>query len=304
MGYVPNAVAQSLQGRRTNTIGVVVPSISDPYLANLVNGIEQIAQPAGFSVLLSATHNDPELEAHCLDVFRQRRVDGILLASTRGMPPPSVLKSGPFVLVNNQSDLPRAMMHSVSVDDRAGSEVAARHLLSLGHRAIGYVGAASRAVSNKNRLQGFRDAMDGAGVVIDESAIIVDPEMRAEPDEDVAIGNRALSKLLERRVTAIVCYNDMIALGVLLACRDLHIDVPGQLSVIGFDNVPVASYTEPGLTTVHQPAREIGMIAMQTLQNLIDDKPSRNTVVTPRLIERGSTAAPAKLTAKPAKRRG
>jgi DNA-binding LacI/PurR family transcriptional regulator len=292
MGYVPNALAQSLQGRKTNTIGIIVPTIADPFLADVVAGIESIARPAQYSVLLTATHNDPEIERQGIENFRQRRVDGVIMTTTRGLPPTLALKSNPFVLINNESEQSRPNLHHVIVDDLGGTVLATKHLLGLGHSAIGYVGVSSRTRSNQKRLQGFRDAMDGAGVRIDPHRVVIDACMTAEPDDDICAGRSALLQLRAHNATAAVCYNDMVAVGMLMACRDHGVRVPQDLSIIGFDDVPIASYSQPALTTIHQPRREIGSVGMQTLLNLIDAKPARNLIVSSRLIVRGTTAPP------------
>jgi DNA-binding LacI/PurR family transcriptional regulator len=292
MGYVPNALAQSLQGRKTNTIGIIVPTIADPFLADVVAGIESVARPSHYGVLLTATHNDPEIERQGLETFRQRRVDGVIMTTTRGLPSTLALKSNPFVLINNESEQSRPNLHHVIVDDLGGTLLATKHLIHLGHTKIAYVGVSSRTRSNQKRLQGFRDAMDGAGIQIDANRIIIDACMTAEPDDDICAGRSALPLLLAHDATAAVCYNDMVAIGLQMACRDQGISVPDTLSIVGFDDIPLASYAQPTLTTVHQPRKDIGSVGMQTLLNLIDGKPARNLIVSARLVTRETTAPP------------
>jgi DNA-binding LacI/PurR family transcriptional regulator len=292
MGYVPNALAQSLQGRKTNTIGIIVPTIADPFLADVVAGIESVARPSQYSVLLTATHNDPEIERQGLETFRQRRVDGVIMTTTRGLPSTLALKSNPFVLINNESEQSRPNLHHVIVDDLGGTLLATKHLIHLGHTKIAYVGVSSRTRSNQKRLQGFRDAMDGAGIQIDPNRVIIDACMTAEPDDDICAGRSALPLLLAHDATAAVCYNDMVAIGLQMACRDQDVRVPEALSIVGFDDIPLASYSQPALTTVHQPRKDIGNVGMQTLLNLIDGKPARNLIVSARLITRDTTSPP------------
>jgi LacI family transcriptional regulator/LacI family repressor for deo operon, udp, cdd, tsx, nupC, and nupG len=302
MGYVPNAVAQSLQGRRTNTIGIIVNSISDPFLADIIGGIEHIARPANYSVLLTASHNDPEVERQGLETFRQRRVDGVIMSSTAGIPPAAALKGMPCVFLNNQSVLPKTNVYAVSVDNVAGMLAATRHLIGLGHTAISYIGVTSRAASNADRTQGYRDALDGAGILIDERRVIQVATMISEPDQDINAGRTSLQRLIDTQTTAVVCYNDMVAIGLMLACRERGINVPGDLSIVGFDDVQMASYTEPALTTIEQPRRELGSVAMQNLLQLIDGKPARSLIVSSRLIVRGSSAPLARRPARAANR--
>src|SRR5205085_3065474 len=167
MGYTPNAIAQSLQTRRTSTIGLVVTTIDDPFLGDVVKGVEEVARAAGFSVLLSATHNDPDQEMVVIETFHRRRVDGILVASSRIT---SKYKRRldyirvPTVLINSQAESQDELLHWVAVDDRTGAQLAVEHLLQLGHSSIGYLGVSCRPRSNQLRLQGYQDALATAGM--------------------------------------------------------------------------------------------------------------------------------------------
>lgn len=294
MGYVPNAIAQSLQNRRTNTIGVVVTSIADPFFAEVVNGIEQVAKPAGFSVILSASHRDSEQELAAVEGFHRRRVDGILVGDARISDQHRVQLARiavPTVLINTQVEDQSETFYSVMVDDFLGARLAVEHLLGLGHRAIGYLGAGNRPRSNQRRLEGYRRALSEAG-------IMPQPEWAVQTsaanllENDVEVGQQLLPGLLAEGVSAVFCYNDMMAVGALMACRELGLHVPGDLSVAGFDDIALARYVNPPLTTVHQPMQEIGRFATQMLLDLLDEKRVQNHVLTPFLVERGSSAPP------------
>lgn len=289
MGYVPNAVAQSLQGQSTQTVGVLVTTVSDPFFADVLEGIEQVARPAGYTVLFSAAHNDPDEERRCFDNFRKRRVDGLIMASARGIPPSDLSAGLPLVLLNNQAERPAESIHSVSVDDRMGAQLAAAHLIELGHRQIGYIGVASRAASNQRRHQGYIDALAFAGLPADDRFVITAASMAADPDADVVAGRTLLPQLLADEVTAVFCYNDMVAIGALMACRQLGLRVPEDVSILGFDDIALARYTMPELTTVRQPREEMGRVAMQTLLSLLDGKRTRGFVAQPVLLVRSST---------------
>ncbi|MBE8989687.1 LacI family DNA-binding transcriptional regulator [Nostoc sp. LEGE 12450] len=292
MNYVPNAIAQSLQNKRTNTIGVVVTSIADPFFAEVVDGIEQIARPAGLSVLLSASHRDLEQEMAAIDTFHRRRVDGILVADSR------ISKQHikqltqiavPTVLINGQTEDQCEIFHSVAIDDRLGARLATEHLISLGHTAIGYLGVSDRSRSNRQRLEGYQIALAEAGLPQNPDWVAISDEYDTRIS-DVATGQNMLSKLLTAEVTGIFCYNDMVAVGALLACQELGILVPRNLSLVGFDGIALGSYVTPTLTTVSQPMLEIGGYAMQMLIDLLADKAVENRVLSPFLIERGSSA--------------
>jgi DNA-binding LacI/PurR family transcriptional regulator len=293
MGYTPNAIAQSLQTQRTRTIGLVVTSIADPFLSDVVKGVEEVARAADFSVLLSATHNDPEQEMAVIETFHRRRVDGILVASsriTREYQHRLDRIQVPTVLINSQAESQAEMLHWVAVDDGVGAQLAVEYLLSLGHRAIGYLGISSRPKSSRQRLQGYRAALLSAGVDARDDWIIVSTGSEASHEEDVAIGQAALPGLLSSGVSAVFCYNDMTAIGVLLACRERGILVPQRLSVVGFDDIKMANYVVPALTTVSQPKLELGRKAARVMLDLLDNLPGQNHLLQPTLVVRDSAA--------------
>jgi len=293
MGYTPNAIAQSLQRRRTSTIGLVVTSIADPFWGDVMKGVEEVARAAGFSVILSASHNDPDQEMTIIETFHRRRVDGVLVAASR-------ITSNyrerlnrirvPTVLINSQAESEGNLLHWVSVDDPAGAQLAVEHLLQLGHRSIGYLGTGTRPRSNRQRLLGYQSALAAAGVSYRDAWAVITPGDEASLEEDVAAGQTSLPRLLDSGVTAVFCYNDMIAIGVLIACRERGIAVPQELSVIGFDDIKMTSYVTPPLTTIHQPKVELGRLAAQVMLDLLHNRPGRNYTLPPTLIERASTA--------------
>lgn len=295
MGYTPNAVAQSLQTKRTYSIGLVVTSIDDPFFSDVVRGVEEVAQPAGFSVFLNASHNDPEQEIEVIETFHRRRVEGILVASSRiGSNHPDRLAriDVPVVLINSEAEEDSDFLHSVTVDDQVGAREAVEHLIELGHRRIGYLGAGNRPLSNQRRLQGYLNALRAVDVTPPESWIGIASPVGNGRDADVTAAEEMTPRLLDTGVTAIFCFNDMIATGALLACKARGMRVPDACSVIGFDDIDLARYVTPPLTTVQQRKREMGRLAMQMLHNLIEGESVDNRVLAPRLVRRESTAAP------------
>src|SRR6266568_4064998 len=293
MGYTPNAIAQSLLTRQTSTIGLVVTSISDPFWGDVMKGVEEVARAAGFSVFLSASHNDPDQEMAIIETFHRRRVDGILIAASRITNNNNKrLKSFrvPTVLINSQTESEATLLHWVSVDDRKGAQLAVEHLLRLGHRSIGYLGISSRPRSNQQRLLGYQSALATAGVPCCDAWVVITAGDEASHEEDVTAGQTALPRLLDAGVTAIFCYNDMTAIGVLMACRERGIAVPEELSVIGFDDIRMASYVTPPLTTVQQPKVQLGCLATQVMLDLLNHRPGRNHILMPTLMLRASTA--------------
>jgi LacI family transcriptional regulator/LacI family repressor for deo operon, udp, cdd, tsx, nupC, and nupG len=299
MGYTPNALAQSLQTHRSHTLGLVVTSIADPFIADVVRGVEEIARPAGFSVFLSAAYNDPAQEVEVIETFHRRRVDGILVASGRISSNYEAHLSRvkvPTVLLNNEARGDGRRLHWVRVDDDLGAQLATDHLLHLGHRAIGYLGVANRPRSNDQRLAGYRAALAAARVAAPDAWVAM-PDAAGDdtqdgPAADLAAGQRLLSQLLAAGVTAVFCFNDMVAVGALLACRSRGMVVPRDLSIVGYDDIEVARYVTPPLTTVAQPRLRLGTLATQVLLDLLAERPVQNHVLPPALAIRESTAPP------------
>ncbi|GHO46109.1 LacI family DNA-binding transcriptional regulator [Ktedonospora formicarum] len=295
MGYTPNAIAQSLQTRQSRTIGLVVTSIADPFFGDVVKGVEEVARAANFSVLLSASYNDPDQTVAIIENYQRRRVDAILVASSRiatnhshHIPQIHI----PTVLINSQGELQARQLRRVSVDDRQGAQLAVQHLLQLGHRTIGYLGSKGRPGSNQQRLQGYRDALAEVGIEEQAGWVVQSPCDEASQDEDMNAGRSALPALLTAGVTAIFCYNDMIAIGLLRACRERGIEVPQALSIIGFDDIQIASCMTPPLTTIHQPRVELGRLAAQVTLDLLNGHEGDDHCLSPSLVLRDSTAPP------------
>ncbi len=295
MGYTPNAVAQSLQTRQTSTIGLVVTSIADPFVSDVVKGVEEVARAAGFSVFLSASHNHPDQEMTVIETFHRRRVDGILVASSRVS---SIHKQRldriqvPTILINSQAESQHQLLHWVAVDDHKGGWLAVEHLLQLGHRSIGYLGTESRPRSNRQRFEGYQQALAAAGISRRDGWTVIASGTDTLYEEDVAVGQTLLPRLLDAGVTAVFCYNDMFAIGALLACRERGIAVPQELSIVGFDDIQMADYVTPRLTTIHQPKVRLGHLAMELLLDQLNARPVRNHVLSPTLKLRDSTAPP------------
>ncbi|HEX9441119.1 MAG TPA: LacI family DNA-binding transcriptional regulator, partial [Roseiflexaceae bacterium] len=288
MGYIPNAIAQSLQMQRTNSVGLVVTSIADPFFGDVVKGVEEVARTAHMSVFLSASQNDPEQEMAVIETFHRRRVDGILVVASRVSSEHAERLNHiqvPTVIINGQAEARYEQLHSVAVDDYAGARLAVEHLLRLGHRPIGYLGTATRPGSNLRRLTGYRDVLATAGIAYDEARVAIATEPEATQD-DVAAGCELLPRLLDARVTAIFCYNDMMAVGALMACRERGVGVPQDCSIVGFDDIAIGQYVQPPLTTIHQPKLRMGALAMQMLLDLLDQRPVQDQVLAPTLVVR------------------
>jgi len=294
MGYTPNAVAQSLKGQRSNTIGVVVTSIADPFYGRLVRGIDEVAKQGIVDVFLGVSYNNAEQELAVIESFHRRRVDGIITASSRLTSEhlEQLKRIGvPIVLINRQSEGDFDQFHTVQVDNYGGARRAMDHLLTLGHAAIAYLGATNRPQSNRERKDGYCDALQAAGVAIKDGWIQEAPPQRRSYSDDVADGQSLMLEALHAGITAAFCYNDMYAIGALMTCRELGLTVPNQVSIVGFDDVELAQYVTPPLTTVHQPKLRLGQLGMEMLLSLMEDQPVDDQIVPLELVVRRSTAA-------------
>jgi DNA-binding LacI/PurR family transcriptional regulator len=292
-GYVPNAVARSLVSRSTRTVGVVVTTIADPFIGEVVEGIESTANANGYSVILANSQADPELEIKVVDSFSQRRVDGILVTASRVGALHSKHLAGtnvPIVLINNQGRNNRGgdFAYSVGIDNVAASREIMTHLIKLGHRRIAYIGDRMGYHSDTERLSGYRAMLKAVRVKLDSDLVIRGdgrPEQGAEATE--------LLLRLPDPPSAIFCYNDMTALGALRAAAAHGLRVPYDLSIAGFDDLFVASYSSPPLTTIRQPKQEMGRQAMSILLQLLAGEDPESRILLPgELVVRASTASP------------
>ena len=287
MGYVPNIVAQSLQTKTTRTIGIIVASINDPFFGRIVEGIENVAQEANYSIFLSTSRNDPDQEMAMIEHLYRRRVDAIIINSLwRDRKHRQELDriKVPIVSINNQTE--GEDLHSIAVDDVQGGYLATKHLLDFGHRQIGFVGTENRPKSNRQRLEGFKKAHENAAVPMDPDLITT-----PEAEDDVGRGKRALDVFREAKATAAFCYNDMTAIGLMTACRDEGIRVPEEFSIVGYDDLVLTNHVTPSLTTIHQPRLTLGKRAMQLALDLLnkEESPVSDQILECGLVVRKST---------------
>jgi DNA-binding LacI/PurR family transcriptional regulator len=285
-GYRASAVARGLVTRKTRTIGIVVTSIADPFVAEVVSGIEQSANDNGYSIFLADSNADPDRETNVVRSLAERRVDGIIVTASRVgalyVPMLSEMMV-PIVLVNNQH--PGSFVHSIMIENAAASREATRHLIKLGHRRIAYLGDQFGYQSDTERCAGYREALRQAGLAYQEQLVV---HGDGKPEAAIAAMENLLT--LPEPPTAVFCYNDMSAIGALRAIRLRGLRVPEDISLVGFDDLFVACYTHPRLTTVRQPMRRMGLLAMESLLKLMTGHDSANIIKVPaELIVREST---------------
>jgi LacI family transcriptional regulator/LacI family repressor for deo operon, udp, cdd, tsx, nupC, and nupG len=292
MGYIPNAVARGLKAQRSGTVGLVVTSLTDPFFSEVMAGVDAVAGEADLSMFVTASHNDPEREMAVIETFHRRRVDGIIVAASRlsGRYYSRLARIRvPIVLVNQHTDEAQPDFHSVALDERAGAHLAVAHLLDLGHRRIGYLGLGNRQRSNRQRQEGYARALQDAGIAPAADWAHIVPEPEIGDLEDDAVGVRAFPKMLATGMTAVFCYNDRTAAGALLACRQQGIAVPDELSLVGFDDIELARWLSPALTTIRQPREALGRTAMEMMLALLDGASVEDRLLSPKLVRRAST---------------
>jgi LacI family transcriptional regulator len=264
--YTPSGVARSLKLRVTHTIGLVITDIENPFYPELVRAIEDRAHELGYSLLLGNSVEDPDREAAYLDLLASRRVDGVIVAAAGVAERHAATLAAsaiPAVLVNCETadgSLPAAVS-----DNRGGGRLAAEHLLGLGHRRLGVVTVAQLDRSAIDRVAGVRDALEAAG--IDGSTLAC-----AAGERTVSGGQDAMHRLLARRpaVTGVVSHNDVMAIGALRALRAAGRRVPLDVSVVGFDDIELAAYVEPPLTTIRQDTALLGRWGVDHLVAQLD----------------------------------
>ncbi len=286
LGYVYDRAAANLRARLTHTVGLVICEITNPFYAALAAGVDNALDQAGWVAFVANTSESPERQGRFIARMREHRVDGILLAPAEGTSPSSINELG-------RQGLPVVQMlrrvgqrngDYVSADFRLGMALAAEHLIRLGHRRIAFIGGGRRVTPARDRAEAFREILPRLGLP-------VGPIVKCMPTREG--GASAIEELFRTKAaapTAVLCHNDLCALGAMLGLVDRGL-VPGRdVAVIGFDNIPEAAMHRPALTTVAIGAREIGEEAARLLLRRIKspEASSESIVLPPKLIIRSS----------------
>jgi LacI family transcriptional regulator, galactose operon repressor len=287
LGYRPSGIARGLATRRTGTLGLVVPDVANPFFAGVARGVEHGAYAEGYNVFLCNTEEDPQRELAVLRSLEEKRVDGLLLCSSRlddAELQAVVTRHAAVVLVNRR--LAGDGVHSVLIDDESGGRLATQHLLQAGRHAVGFLAGPTVSHSGRERAAGYRAALD-------LMRIPSDPGWLRNCFPTVEGGHEAAHELLAAHpeLTALFCYNDLVAVGALQACAELSRQVPGDVAVVGYDDIPLAALVTPPLTTCHVPRFELGAQAVRLLLNQIEGCPDNcdEIVLRPELVVRAST---------------
>jgi LacI family transcriptional regulator len=286
LGFVPNPVARGLAGGRTSSVGVVTQSIDSPFYGVGLRGIEEELDLVGYSPLFVSGHWNAEQEARCIEVLRSRRVDGIIVLTGRLSDSAlrACAKTLPVVVTGRALKAPG--LYAMNFDNFEGARLATQHLLALGHRRIAFIGGDPSHTDAIERERGYHAALDAAGVARD-------PGLEATGMYQPEGGMQAVETLLSggQRFTAIFAANDQMAYGAALALHRRGLHVPGDVSIVGFDDLPVSAYLNPPLSTVHYPAYEMGRLAATALLQLLRGEKPTALVPPPRVIVRESSSA-------------
>lgn len=292
LGYAPSGVARALKGNRTQSIGMVVTSSTNPFFAALIHSVESACFARGYSLILCNSEDDREKLYAYLATLRMKRIDALVVLTANqepGLPAELAAAAGvPTVVLDTEDAGPAT---AVADDSYAGGGLAARHLAEAGFRRIACISGPARHPRSAERMAGLLAGLDAAGLALD-------PALHVVADLTIAGGSAAMAHLLDRpegeRPDAVFCFNDMMAMGALCAAHERGLTVPDDVSVMGYDDVELAAYMAPPLTTIHQPVPELGARAAGLLIDHLDAGAPLPRVVKlePRLVERRSVGRP------------
>ncbi|MDW2330226.1 substrate-binding domain-containing protein [Vibrio sp. 1069] len=285
--YAPSALARSLKVNRTKTIGMLVTTSTNPFFGEVVKGVERSCYQKGYSLILCNTEGDNERMRQSINTLLQKRVDGLILMC-------SSLEGERIDVFERYPDIPVVVMDwgpmlftSDKIQDNSlrGGYLAAKYLIDCGHTEIGCITGPLIKHQAQMRYEGYKRAMNEAGLEFNSNWII-------ESDFECEGGYQAFKKMAQRGAlpSSIFVSNDMMAMGVINAANELGIKVPDDLSIIGYDDIHIAKFMSPSLTTIHQPKYRLGQAAVETLVRRLDDKSNDAQVVQlePTLVVRNS----------------
>ncbi|PZE21658.1 LacI family DNA-binding transcriptional regulator [Paenibacillus xerothermodurans] len=291
LNFQPSVIAAALTGKKTYTLGLLVPDISNPFFAEIARAVEDQVHGLGYSLMICSTDNKDDRLERYLTLLQQKSVDAVIIGTgiqDTQMLAPLLSKGMPTAMIARET--PNMDVTTVVANDFAGGAAAARHLLALGHTHIAVVAERSRVRSSLERIRGVRHTLVEAGLSLPDDLV------KYSGDALIKDGKYKAMELLqcEEAPTAIFCCNDLLAIGALQAAKDLSIRVPEDLSIVGFDNTILAAVADPPLTTVAQPTDVMCKTVVELLmQQLKHQSPvNRRIVLEPELVARQSTSAP------------
>jgi LacI family transcriptional regulator len=293
-GYQPHAAARSLVTNRTKILSMLIPEavttlFSDPFFPLVLRGATEACNAHRYHLMLSLFTDSAERQDVYRRVLHSGLVDGVIVASSPLGDPliPDLQEDGvSFVSIGRRSD---ETIHYVDVDNIGGARMATEHLIRLGHRRIGTIAGPLDSIAGQDRLKGYRQALGARRIEIDDDLIV-------EGDFSEGGGRAAARQLFSASPSAIFAASDLMAIGALKAARDVGLQVPDDIALVGFDDVPAASVIEPTLTTVHQPIERLGSMAVEVLLSALeseqdDEAPVHRVVLPTELVMRDSCGA-------------
>jgi DNA-binding LacI/PurR family transcriptional regulator len=302
LGYQPSRVARQLRTGVSHVVGLVVPSVANPFWGGLARVIEAEALVRGYKVLLCNSERRPDRERSYIDELWADGVRTVVLGTS--LPSlshlvPAIERGLCLVAFDRESQPDDPPVVNVSVDNHLGARLVSSHLISLGHRRIGFVSGPIATVSRRQRLAGYRDALSEAGLPWDPKLVWAGSERDGFGDvEGAELGRQGVASLLDlaEPPTAVVTINDIYAIGAIAAAQERDLSVPEDLSVAGFDDIALARFYHPPLTTVRQPLEEMARFVLDVVRKAHDNPPGApsSIVVGPHLVVRASSGPPAR----------
>lgn len=267
LGFEPNNAARTLKRGRISSIGLIVPDLDNPFFAAVAEGVQQAAAGEDVLMVLCITSSSAEREDYYAQILRTKRLDGVVYLSGSGMPSASLLqlaRRGAVVFVDER--LPGVDAPFVTAQNLVGARILAKSVLAAGHRRLAIVGGPPRLWTSEQRLAGYREAIASVGLDPDTIECVGGDYSERSGYQ---IASRFLALEPAKRPTALLCANDLMAMGAIRRCRELGLRIPADISITGFDDIPSSEFLDPPLTTVAQPGRQMGEAAAQLLMQAV-----------------------------------
>jgi DNA-binding LacI/PurR family transcriptional regulator len=300
MNYRRNGLARGLKRQRTETVGLVIGDIANPFAAELSRGVREVLEERGYTLFICVSEHSAKEDVQAFDSLADHRADGIIVATRSCKSGDERLReliaSGiPIALIGRDFRHPHADL--VAADNLKGGYEATRHLIDLGHKRIGFIGVSLTRSVGLRRFQGYQEALTEHSLPVDEELIVGgngSDQMPGYSTEEMGFAGMNKLLRLKKRPTAIFARNDFTAIGALNAIKQAGLRIPGDIAVVGYDDIPLASHLTPALTTVRQPTREQGRLAAQFLLQRVEDRerPREEKTFDCELIVRQSTRLP------------
>lgn len=287
LGYRPNSIAQSLASSRSNSVGVLIPELTGPFFGHLMAGTESVLRAANKHVIFTTGHSDEALEKDGIEFLMSRNCDALIVHVEAVSDEYLIeLAKGPVPIVIMNRYIDEISDRCIYLDNKIGGFLAAKLLIEKGHTDIAYISGPETKEDSNDRLFGHKAALEEAGLEFDEDLLYIGKFVQES-------GSLGLADLLHRgkSFTALICGNDEMASGAMAMARKLNLQLPQDLSIVGFDNIIYASYLYPTLTTINYPVSQMAEMAAELVMQLVYQKQNEQIKhqFTPKLVERNST---------------